>query len=108
MARRTKEEAQQTRCHIMSTALNLFCQQGLAKTNLTDIAKALHLSVKTVSTHKSRIQDKLQLPTMAGLIRYGLEHHIGDRESGFDIEGTLEPIAAPGSTAGLPSGKPDT
>ena len=44
MARRTKEEAQQTRCHIMSTALNLFCQQGLAKTNLTDIAKAADLT----------------------------------------------------------------
>ena len=28
MARRTKEEAQQTRCNIMSTALDLFCQQG--------------------------------------------------------------------------------
>ena len=36
MARRTKEEAQQTRCHIMSTALDLFCSQGLAKTSLTD------------------------------------------------------------------------
>ena len=44
MARRTKEEAQQTRCHIMGTALNLFCQQGLAKTNLTDIAKAADLT----------------------------------------------------------------
>ena len=40
---------------------------------LTDIAEALHLSVKTVSTHKSRIQEKLQLPTMAALIRYGLD-----------------------------------
>jgi two-component system invasion response regulator UvrY len=42
----------------------------------TDIAKALHLSVKTVSTHKSRIQEKLQLPSMAALIRYGLEHQL--------------------------------
>jgi DNA-binding NarL/FixJ family response regulator len=40
----------------------------------TDIAEALHLSVKTISTHKSRIQDKLQLPTLADLVRYGLEH----------------------------------
>lgn len=40
---------------------------------LTDIAEALHLSVKTVSTHKSRIQEKLQLPTMAALIRYGID-----------------------------------
>lgn len=41
-----------------------------------DIARALHLSIKTVSTHKSRIQEKLQLPSMAALIRYGLEHQI--------------------------------
>jgi len=43
---------------------------------LTDIAQALHLSIKTVSTHKSRIQEKLQLPTMAALIRFGLEQRL--------------------------------
>lgn len=42
-----------------------------------DIAEALHLSVKTVSTHKSRIQDKLDLPSTAALIRYGVEHGLG-------------------------------
>lgn len=41
---------------------------------MTDIGKALHLSVKTVSTHKRRILDKLELPNAAALIRYGLEH----------------------------------
>lgn len=40
----------------------------------TEIAQALHISVKTVSTHKTRIQDKLELPNIAALIRYGLEH----------------------------------
>ncbi len=45
----------------------------------TEIAEALHLSVKTVSTHKSRIQEKLQLATLAELVRYGLEHGlVGD------------------------------
>lgn len=43
----------------------------------TDIARALHLSVKTVSTHKSRIQAKLGLPTTAALIRYGVEQGLG-------------------------------
>jgi DNA-binding NarL/FixJ family response regulator len=43
----------------------------------TEIARALHLSVKTVSTHKSRIQEKLGLPSTAALIRYGLEHELG-------------------------------
>jgi DNA-binding NarL/FixJ family response regulator len=48
---------------------------------LTDIATALHLSVKTISTHKTRIQDKLQLPNTAALIRYGLEHGLQQDDS---------------------------
>jgi two-component system, NarL family, invasion response regulator UvrY len=47
---------------------------------LTDIAEALHLSVKTISSHKSRIQEKLQLPNMAAVIRYGLEHQLGQKD----------------------------
>ncbi len=39
----------------------------------TEIANELHLSVKTVSTHKSRILERLQLPNLAALIRYGIE-----------------------------------
>ena len=49
-------------------------QRIVAGERPTEIAEALHLSVKTVSTHKTRIQDKLQLPNTAALIRYGLEH----------------------------------
>jgi DNA-binding NarL/FixJ family response regulator len=41
-----------------------------------EIGNALHMSVKTVSTHKSRIQEKLQLPSLAALIRYGIEHQL--------------------------------
>ena len=59
----------------------------VAGERITDIAEALHLSVKTVSTHKSRIQEKLQLPTMAALIRYGMEHGLAQRDdaSGEDL-----------------------
>jgi DNA-binding NarL/FixJ family response regulator len=42
----------------------------------TDIAAALNLSVKTISTHKTRIMDKLQLTSTAALIRYGMEHRL--------------------------------
>jgi DNA-binding NarL/FixJ family response regulator len=45
---------------------------------LTEIGDALHLSVKTVSTHKTRIQDKLQVSSTAELIRYALENRIND------------------------------
>lgn len=51
MARRTKEEAQQTRCHIMKTALALFCAQGLARTSLTDIARAAGLTRGAIYWH---------------------------------------------------------
>jgi DNA-binding NarL/FixJ family response regulator len=39
-----------------------------------EIAKALHLSVKTVSTHKTRIMEKLHAPSTAALVRYGMQH----------------------------------
>jgi DNA-binding NarL/FixJ family response regulator len=45
---------------------------------LTEIGSALHLSVKTVSTHKTRIQEKLQVSSTAELIRYALHNRIGD------------------------------
>ena len=52
---------------------------------LTQIAQDLHLSVKTVSTHKTRIQEKLSLPNLAALVRYGLENELdrGSPTSGF-------------------------
>ena len=42
----------------------------------TDIAGRLHLSVKTVSTHKTRILEKLNLRSTADLVRYALEHKL--------------------------------
>ncbi len=46
-----------------------------------EIAKRLSLSVKTVSTHKTRILHKMGLANQAELIRYALEHKLLD-ESG--------------------------
>ncbi len=42
-----------------------------------DIARELHLSIKTVSTHKRRVLEKLDLDSTAALIRFGLEHQLG-------------------------------
>jgi len=42
----------------------------------TEIAERLHLSVKTVSTHKSHVQQKLGLASTAELVRYALEHDL--------------------------------
>jgi len=42
----------------------------------TDLARRLNVSVKTVSTHKARILDKLGLSGTAELVRYALEHKL--------------------------------
>jgi two-component system invasion response regulator UvrY len=42
----------------------------------TEVAEKLHLSVKTVSTHKTNIQQKLGVSSTAELVRYALEHKL--------------------------------
>jgi two-component system invasion response regulator UvrY len=42
----------------------------------TEVGEKLHLSVKTVSTHKANIQQKLGVSSTAELVRYALEHRL--------------------------------
>jgi DNA-binding NarL/FixJ family response regulator len=51
-------------------------------TTVGEIAKKLSLSVKTVSTHKTRILHKMGLANQAELIRYALEHKLLDESPG--------------------------
>jgi DNA-binding NarL/FixJ family response regulator len=44
--------------------------------SVKNIAQYLALSLKTVSTYRSRLLDKLQLRTTGELIRYALDHHL--------------------------------
>jgi len=44
--------------------------------SIKHIAQSLILSIKTVSTYRARLLDKLQLTTTAELIRYALDHHL--------------------------------
>jgi two-component system response regulator NreC len=46
---------------------------ALGHTN-AEIAEQLHLSMRTVETHRSHIQQKLLLSTRAELVSYALEH----------------------------------
>ena len=47
--------------------------------SVTEIAAALHLSAKTISTHKARLMEKLGVDNNAGIVRYALEHRlVGD------------------------------
>lgn len=45
---------------------------------VTDIADRLNLSVKTVSTHKARLLEKMGMATQADLIRYAIGHGLTD------------------------------
>jgi DNA-binding NarL/FixJ family response regulator len=43
-----------------------------------EIAARLNLSAKTVSTYKARVLQKMQMSSVAELVRYGLEHNLLD------------------------------
>jgi two-component system, NarL family, invasion response regulator UvrY len=45
---------------------------------INDIASRLNLSAKTVSTYKTRVLQKMQMSSVAELIRYGLKHGLLD------------------------------
>ena len=44
--------------------------------SIRHIAQSLSLSIKTVSTYRARLMDKLELTTTAELIRYALDHRL--------------------------------
>lgn len=48
--------------------------------SVNDIAQTLSLSPKTVSTHKARILEKMNMNNQAELIRYALEHRLASAE----------------------------
>lgn len=43
---------------------------------ITEIASQLHLSVKTISTHKTRILNKMQMNTLSEIVQYAIMHHL--------------------------------
>ncbi|MGZ3182364.1 MAG: response regulator [Telluria sp.] len=47
----------------------------------TAAGRQLHLSIKTISSHKGRILQKMGLATTADMIRYAVRHHLVDEES---------------------------
>jgi len=46
--------------------------------SVTDIGAALNLSVKTVSTHKAHIMQKMRMTNQTELIRYAISHGLVD------------------------------
>jgi two-component system invasion response regulator UvrY len=50
---------------------------------VTEIARELNLSVKTVSTHKARIMEKMNFANTAELIGYAIRHGLGVEANGL-------------------------
>jgi len=44
--------------------------------SVSEIALALHLSAKTISTHKARLMEKLRVTNNADLVHYALKHRL--------------------------------
>jgi DNA-binding NarL/FixJ family response regulator len=57
----------------------VFCRIATGET-ITQIAQALSVSVKTVSTYKTRILEKMQMPHEAALVRYAMRHKLVDED----------------------------
>ncbi len=45
---------------------------------ISEIAQELCVSAKTVSTYKTRVLEKMQMPHEAALVRYAMRHHLFD------------------------------
>jgi DNA-binding NarL/FixJ family response regulator len=45
---------------------------------LTEIGESLHVSVKTISSYRARIMDKMQMKSNAELTRYAMTHNLID------------------------------
>lgn len=55
----------------------VLCQLAAGQT-ITDIGNDLHLSIKTVSTHKANLMQKLGLKNQTELVRYAMSHGLVD------------------------------
>ena len=54
---------------------------------ISEIAQQLNLSPKTVSTYKARVLQKMEMSSVADLIRYGLKHDLLDNPALTDPPG---------------------
>lgn len=54
-------------------------ERMITGSGVTEIAHTLNISVKTVSTHKTRIMQKLNRDTVADMVHYAIEHGLTNR-----------------------------
>lgn len=63
---------------LLSDREYLVFRQIVAGKSLTEIAQALSLSIKTISTYRARLLEKMGMTNNAELIRHALEHQLFD------------------------------
>lgn len=61
--------------HLSDREFEVF-QLLVAGRSVSEIAAQLHLSVKTVSTHKTRLLQKMSAASVADLVRYAIQHRL--------------------------------
>lgn len=72
--------------HLMLSDRELSVFRHLASgLNNSDIARRLFLSVKTISTYKSRILVKMHLRNQTDLVRYAIRHRLVDEKDAPDL-----------------------
>lgn len=72
----TRPTSRQLPHHLLSDREYQVFQMLVNGTGLTEIAVELSLSVKTISTHKTHILQKLNLTTTADLVRYAIANQL--------------------------------
>jgi TetR/AcrR family acrAB operon transcriptional repressor len=80
MARRTKEEAQETRSRILDTAEQVFFEKGVSRTSLTDIAEAAGVTRGAIYWHFKNKGDVFE--AMLARIKLPMDEMV---DSTFDV-----------------------
>lgn len=70
-----QRQAPAAHLELSNRELQIFCLLAEGQT-VTDIANALFISSKTVSTHKHRLMQKMAFESLTELIRYALKHNL--------------------------------
>jgi TetR/AcrR family acrAB operon transcriptional repressor len=87
MARKTKQQAQATRQHILDVALRLFSQQGVSSTSLAEIAKAAGVTRGAIYWHFKNKSD------LFSEIWQLSEFSIGDLETEYRVKFPDDPLS---------------
>jgi len=73
----TSSDERPPHTHLSNREFEVF-RMIVAGSSVTDIATKLNLSVKTISTHKARILEKMGFGSQAELVRYAVRHGLVD------------------------------